>query len=60
MLGTFVKGPGHITFITAEYEYSTQNSFFVKAVCRNVWSVNPVDAIKNIHILVIWNRKVYF
>ena len=30
MLGIFVKGPWYSTFITAQYEYSTQNSFSVK------------------------------
>ena len=30
MLGIFVKGPWYSTFITAKYEYSTQNSFSVK------------------------------
>ena len=33
------------TFITAKYEYSTQNSFFCKIkVCGKVWTVTPVDA----------------
>ena len=31
MLGIFVKGAWYSTFITAKYEYSTQNSFSVKA-----------------------------
>ena len=31
MLGIFVKGPWYSTFITAKYEYSTQNSFYVKS-----------------------------
>ena len=30
MLRVFVKGPWYSTFITAKYEYSTQNSFTVK------------------------------
>ena len=31
MPGIFVKGPWYSTFITAKYEYSTQNSFSVKS-----------------------------
>ena len=31
MLGIFAKGPWYRNFISAKYEHSTQNSFFVKS-----------------------------
>ena len=43
MLIIFVKGSWHNTFITAKYEYSTQNSLFWKIkVCGKVQTVSPV------------------
>ena len=45
MLEIFEKGPWYSTFITAKYEYSIQNSLFVKSkFARNGRQVPPVDA----------------
>ena len=45
MLDIFVKGPWYNTFMTAKYQYSTQNSFFCKIkVCGKVQTATPVNA----------------
>ena len=51
MLGIFIEGPWHSIFITAKYEYSTQNSFSVKPKFAGKCGQSPQTTLLSVQFI---------